>query len=263
MVITPLFMAISWTSTLSAISAAPPVSRSGAGPLFWMVRYPPPILAPPGVARLQACVITRSPALTSSARSGLARTFAIRKAHVAARATDINPGCVIGIALVLLLLFVLVHEVSGGMQRAEQPDDGENCKPERDLDGAVARELTERIRLSHGGGWQREPRRQPEAVDGRECQHECEDDEFEDQDLPVFGDQEAVKRTDQDPGIDDAAQHEDRDAEHAQRRKPARRVLRQHSPRHGRNLADSCEQKHQRHEAADPGRRSKDVQRIG
>ena len=87
----------------------------------------------------------------------VARKFAIRKAHAAARATDINPGCVICIALVLLLLFVLVHEVSGGMQRAEQPDDGENCKPERDLDGAVARELTERIRLSHGGGWQREP----------------------------------------------------------------------------------------------------------
>src|SRR5262245_57239609 len=37
-----------------------------------MVRYPPAILAPPGVARLQACVMTISPALTSSVRAGAA-----------------------------------------------------------------------------------------------------------------------------------------------------------------------------------------------
>ena len=38
MVITPLFMAISWTSILPATSAEPPISRSGAVPLFSMVR---------------------------------------------------------------------------------------------------------------------------------------------------------------------------------------------------------------------------------
>ncbi len=67
---TPPFIDISCTSILPATSAVTLTSLSGALPLFSMVRKPPPILAPPGVARVQACVITRSPALTSSARAG-------------------------------------------------------------------------------------------------------------------------------------------------------------------------------------------------
>src|ERR1700722_903137 len=88
-VITPLFMAISWTSTLPATSAEPPINRSGAAPLFSMVTYPPPILAPPGVARVQACVITRSPALTSWARTGVASRPARSSAPIIPRANDV------------------------------------------------------------------------------------------------------------------------------------------------------------------------------
>src|ERR1035438_8817593 len=131
--------------------------------------------------------MTRSPALTSPARSGVAIKFAISKAHAAARAIDINPGFVSRICLVLLLLFILLHEVNGGMLRAEHADDDENGKPERDLDHAVALEPAQRFKLPLAARRSGQPWRQPEPVNGRECQHEGENDELEDQYLSVSG----------------------------------------------------------------------------
>src|SRR5690349_7019590 len=86
--ITPLVVAISCSSTLPATSALAPISLSGLLPLFSMVRKPPPILAPPGVARVQACVITRSPALTSSARADVAIRAAVMASKVAVRLSE-------------------------------------------------------------------------------------------------------------------------------------------------------------------------------
>src|ERR1700722_5324538 len=63
------------------MSAEPPIRRSGADPLFSMVRYQPPILAPFGVGRAQACVITGSPALTSCACAGAAHSAATKRAE--------------------------------------------------------------------------------------------------------------------------------------------------------------------------------------
>src|SRR4030088_1831408 len=65
-----------------------------------MVRYPPAILAPPGVARLQACVITRSPALTSCARAGAAIRHARSAAEAKLRANGFI-GCSLACGLLL------------------------------------------------------------------------------------------------------------------------------------------------------------------
>jgi hypothetical protein len=86
---TPSFIAISCTSILPAPSAEAPISLSGALPLFSMVRKPPPVLAPPGVARVQACEITRSPALTSSARTEVVNRTAAIANKVAVRWNEI------------------------------------------------------------------------------------------------------------------------------------------------------------------------------
>src|SRR6202043_1941379 len=89
----------------AATSHEPPISRSAVEPLFSMVRYPPAILAPPGVTRLQACVITRSPALTSSAQAGAARKYDSIVAHAIARVIDMSASLSICIFSPLLTAF--------------------------------------------------------------------------------------------------------------------------------------------------------------
>ena len=60
-------MRISCTSTLAASGNEPPTRRSGVGPALVMRRYPPPTLAPPGVARDQGCSRVSGPAFTGCA----------------------------------------------------------------------------------------------------------------------------------------------------------------------------------------------------
>jgi hypothetical protein len=82
-----------------------------------MVKYPLPTLAPPGVARLQACVITRSPTLTSSARAG-ATSKLVKMAHASTR---------MNIAMIELLQLCygqparLVREISDVLQIRTKP----------------------------------------------------------------------------------------------------------------------------------------------
>src|ERR1700730_5087075 len=122
---TPPSIAISCTSTLPATSALTPTSLSGELPLFSMVRKPPPVLAPPGVARVQACVITRSPALTSSARTeGAARNKAETRAPRTHRLTEVSVK--FATFILLFLRLVSFHEMSSRMQRAKQAYDHED-----------------------------------------------------------------------------------------------------------------------------------------
>src|SRR3569623_2235885 len=62
---------------MPAISVSTLPSLSGAEPLFWIVRYPAPIFAPFGVARLHGAVTTRSPALNCGPLAAAAGRIAI------------------------------------------------------------------------------------------------------------------------------------------------------------------------------------------
>src|ERR1700730_4866350 len=75
--------------------------------MFWIVRYPPAILAPPGVARLQPCVMTRI-LPPSSARAGAAHGAASRTEAAIARVIDISAS---------LSIFIL-YSSSDLLQRA-------------------------------------------------------------------------------------------------------------------------------------------------
>ena len=72
-----------------------------------------------------------------------------------------------------------------------------------------------------------------------------------------------MNRADQNPRVDNSARHQRRHADGAQRRKPSRHVPGLRRPRHGRVTASRGKQKHQRHQAPDPRRRRKEMQRIG
>src|SRR5689334_19265855 len=136
MVMTPFLTAISWTSIFPANSPDTAIRRSGALPLFSMVRKPPPVLAPPGVARLQAWLMTRSPALTSSARAGVASRQLTMAASMARPVSEMR-----------LLMFIAYSSsrrnlgVYQGMLEAERAHDGEHGKAQRKLDAAVSRQL--------------------------------------------------------------------------------------------------------------------------
>src|SRR5207248_1106433 len=122
-------------------------SRPSAGPAI--VRYSPPIFAPFGVARAQACVMTRSPALSSSAHTGAPSEHANRAQAIAAKASFL-------ICIVASFFGVSAHEVSGGMQRTEDADHGEDREPQRNLDQRIARQNAKRI-LPHSLQLNRRP----------------------------------------------------------------------------------------------------------
>src|SRR5258708_4317164 len=98
------------------MSLGPEVSPAPAG-----------TFAPPGVARLQACVSTRSPAFTSSARAGAARKQASMVAHAIARVIDADSFFICMLGSFPSVLFQRLHKVNCGMQRAERADDYEDC----------------------------------------------------------------------------------------------------------------------------------------
>src|SRR5437773_6023436 len=98
--------------------------------------------------------MTRSPALTSSARTEAVKHTQSSAAPAIARAVDINASHLICIswsssfsARRLLHRGIGCKGVDCRMQRTQNPDNRENQQRERDLDGAVARELAKRMAL--------------------------------------------------------------------------------------------------------------------
>src|SRR5438067_10568497 len=101
------------------------------------------MFAPPGVARLQAWVITRSPALTPSACAVTAKYQSMITAAIARQIGKVNSF----ICMLVLLereRFKVSEQVGGGMHRAEHPYDGKDRKSQGNLDDAIERESTKR-----------------------------------------------------------------------------------------------------------------------
>lgn len=80
-----------------------------------------------------------------------------------------------------------------------------------------AHQRGKRSTLRLGPRDQGEPRRQPEPVDGGKADHDRKDGEFEQQQPPVAGHNQSMKRADQDPGVDEPRLDQRCDTGHAKR----------------------------------------------
>ena len=84
-------------------------------------------------------------------------------------------------------------KVDCGVQRTERADNCEDCEPQNDLGDTVARKLTKRFVLRVTRRRYGKLGRQPKPVNRSERQHGREGNEFEHQQLSIFGDKQRVK----------------------------------------------------------------------
>src|SRR6516164_1025683 len=138
--------------------------------------------------------MTRSPALTSSARAAAVATSAARPAQ----AIEISVIFLMFIGLLLIIRKTSgsFHEMDGGMQRAEHPDDGKDRKRKRDLDERVAPQRGKRGRAGAVLRADGKLRREREPVDGGKADHDRKGSELEQEKPAVIGRKQRTDRAD-------------------------------------------------------------------
>src|SRR5882757_5197703 len=97
-----------------------------------------------------------------------------------------------------------LQTVDRRMQRAQHPDNCKNHRRQNDFDHTVARKPTKHLELRLTSRPQGKPRHQPEPIRCGDQQHYGKQRDFQDQELPVEGDDQCVPGTDQNPSVDDA-----------------------------------------------------------